>query len=1360
MSEMNERLEVTYELVQTKVQDKAAKQSEKSLSKLTASAANTQATMAAAAGAAVGAIAAIAGAMFLTVGAASKFEESFAGIRKTVDGSESDFRRLGSQIRDLALDIPVTTSALNQIGELGGQLGVSISGLENFIETIAKLGVATRLSTENAALGLARLSEIFNLPEGEIDNLASSLVDLGNNFAALEDEILSTSLRLAAGAKVAGATVSDVLGIATALQAVGVQSQAGGTAMARVFQQIQIAASSGGKQLETFTKITGLTVQEFQSLARENPAQVLNIFVQELARVSKEGGNTVAILDELGLKQQRTIRALLAVGEAGDLLTRTLVTANTAFEANIALQEESEKRFETFKSQTKLLGNEITELRIQVGNKLLPAAKSLISVFRSLVGGFNNADTASKDLAITTKTLFAGIVALSGAVTMLTFLKTALAPILAANAMTHLELAAAIKTGEVANLKATKAAAGMMKAMKGLKMAIPVIGLAVAALSIGVSVYRRNQEKATEAATDFLQNRVASISITDNVIAKEKELNAALNLPNVSDARIEFLEAELEALKEIEARIKTNTMKNFFKNAGLNKEEAEAAQLGIAEVAEEVANFFNNGFNESFKLDIEESGGSLFNVVQAENSLALLEGHLENLGTSFSEVVGDPESMLATFALLEQQGIPAFSLFDTVIQGAEQAAGAAEKGLMSFSTETTKGVQPLLKNIDALRLLGQAMTGVDIEGEALNAVIQTQLDSFNALESRQGEVALTIEDVQNDFSLYVQVLKDLDSATQQSDSSQESLLETAFQLSDQVSDNIIALKEFSKVLDTLGRIAPKSLDAIFEGMERTEERTIFLRQEIIKLSKDNTKLAIALSEMPIEESIGLLLSLAEATPEQINKIEEAIVSTNEELRNLVLDDEQIAAFVSEQKAALGAADGLVKLNAAINVQAEGQLQNQMDLNEAALEAIQMVRDEAEAQENIAEIKEKIATMNEDLVVGQMRITQEKMREVELLEAQESFAESIRQFGIEGVITNEEELGILQQQMNLTRMRDKLEGKMSNRDKQRLRDKEKEVKFLKLAVEQGVAEQLDLDVAQDELDKLKDPLTDNEEKMLDLQIKIADAELKLAEAQAKRLDGSVISAMKQVNDATNLGADAANAMAEAESELADALLDSNIQAQKNSDRINELLLQYPNLKGAISDIAKDIGIPQTILDATLIGIDASKSAYEVALEEFRQLGRDAMYDIDEIAKYIENALNIDLNLPSPEEIANNMGFDFGGPTIFDRKQRFNMEGYNKFHDQMNNYTGGNVPIGRSSVVGELGPETIMSTPSGTSVFANRQNSKSSGVTVANMNVNITGLPADPISARKAAINIRRELNKLESEGTAGTGLRNR
>ena len=82
------------------------------------------------------------------------------------------------------------------------------------------------------------------------------------------------------------------------------------------------------------------------------------------------------------------------------------------------------------------------------------------------------------------------------------------------------------------------------------------------------------------------------------------------------------------------------------------------------------------------------------------------------------------------------------------------------------------------------------------------------------------------------------------------------------------------------------------------------------------------------------------------------------------------------------------------------------------------------------------------------------------------------------------------------------------------------------------------------------------------------------------------------------------------------------------------------------------------------------------------------------------------------------------------------------------------------MGRASVVGEMGPETIMSTPAGTSVFANKTSAGGSGVNIQNMNLNITGLPADPITARKVALNIRKELVKLDKEGSGGGGLRNR
>ena len=98
-------------------------------------------------------LAGLATTMAFTVGAASKFEDSFAGIRKTVDASEADFNQLAVSVRKLATEIPIATNQLNAIGELGGQLGIESTGLPTFIETISKLGVATRLSTETAALG-------------------------------------------------------------------------------------------------------------------------------------------------------------------------------------------------------------------------------------------------------------------------------------------------------------------------------------------------------------------------------------------------------------------------------------------------------------------------------------------------------------------------------------------------------------------------------------------------------------------------------------------------------------------------------------------------------------------------------------------------------------------------------------------------------------------------------------------------------------------------------------------------------------------------------------------------------------------------------------------------------------------------------------------------------------------------------------------------------------------------------------------------------------------------------------------------------------------------------------------------------
>ena len=72
------------------------------------------------------------------------------------------------------------------------------------------------------------------------------------------------------------------------------------------------------------------------------------------------------------------------------------------------------------------------------------------------------------------------------------------------------------------------------------------------------------------------------------------------------------------------------------------------------------------------------------------------------------------------------------------------------------------------------------------------------------------------------------------------------------------------------------------------------------------------------------------------------------------------------------------------------------------------------------------------------------------------------------------------------------MTDKLENKRSKRQEKSIRDKKKEVEFLKKAVEQGVVEQLDLDAAQEELDDMLSPMSQKEKDILTLQKEIAEA----------------------------------------------------------------------------------------------------------------------------------------------------------------------------------------------------------------------------------------------------------------------------
>lgn len=331
----------------------------------------------------VGAV--IAGFGIISLRAFAKFEDAFAGVRKTVDATEEQFAALSDGIREMSRTIPASVESIAAVSEAAGQLGIQTENILAFTRTMVDLGNATNLSSQEAATALARLANITQLPQDQFDELGSTIVALGNNFATTEREIVEMSLRLAGVGKQIGLTQAEILGMATALSSVGVRAEAGGTAFSRVFAEMANNVAQGGDKLKAFAEIAGTTTDEFARNFQTDAASTVVDFVQGLDRISKSGGNVFKVLEEAGFANIRVRDTLLRASGAGDLLSESLNLSSNAWEENTALTTEAEKRYATFLSRIRIVWNQIKDLAISLGEALAPFALKLIDTFQPVL---------------------------------------------------------------------------------------------------------------------------------------------------------------------------------------------------------------------------------------------------------------------------------------------------------------------------------------------------------------------------------------------------------------------------------------------------------------------------------------------------------------------------------------------------------------------------------------------------------------------------------------------------------------------------------------------------------------------------------------------------------------------------------------------------------------------------------------------------------------------------------------------------------------------------------------------------------------------------------------------------------------
>lgn len=452
--------------------------------------------------------------------ASMDFESSITGVAKTTDLTDEELAAMSDSIKALSTEIPATTDEIAAVAEAAGQLGIQKDVLLDFTEIMTMLGTATNMTADEAATALARFANITGMSTDNYGRLGSVIVDLGNNFATTESEIVAMGTRLASAGKLAGLTEPEIMALAAAMSSVGIEAEAGGTAMTQTLNAIEKAVAKGGDDLSEFARIAGMSSEKFSAAWKNDAMSALTSFIGGLGKLDEQGESTVLVLEDLGLTGIRQSNMLKSLGLAADQMTSAVDTANTAWQQNTALTNEANKRYATAQSRLTMMQNAYNNLKVAIGDAYTPALSEAYGVGTKVLNGI--ADFIKKNPALVNAiTAFVGVIG-------------AVVAALAAYAVAA-KVAAAASAILTAAIPGVNVIMGVTAAVAAITAGIVALATAAAndavpsvkELTEAARGMREAMDEAKDTYNDTVTSTMAAAGVAETYIGKLEELEAA-----------------------------------------------------------------------------------------------------------------------------------------------------------------------------------------------------------------------------------------------------------------------------------------------------------------------------------------------------------------------------------------------------------------------------------------------------------------------------------------------------------------------------------------------------------------------------------------------------------------------------------------------------------------------------------------------------------------------------------------------------------------------------------------------------------------------------------------------------------------
>lgn len=335
-----------------------------------------------------------------SVKAAVDYEQSLAGVAKTTNLSGSELNKMSNEIMGMSKKMPFAATEISGVAEAAGQLGVKKSEITDFTKTMLDMSVATNLTSEEAATEFARFANAAGMPISKVDKLGSTVVALGNNTATTEKEIVEMGQRLAGAGSQAGFSADQIMSISAAMSSVGIEAEAGGTAMTQIFNKMTKATAEGGETLDNFGKTAGMTGKEFAKTWEDNPTKALSAFVKGLSNTEGGAKGVLKALDGVGIKGIREADTIRRLSNNHKVLDKALRIGSKGWKENNALTNEAKTRYKTMGSQLQIFKNQLFALGKDIGNVIAPVVVGITKKFGQWAETFTKMPKPIKGVAI------------------------------------------------------------------------------------------------------------------------------------------------------------------------------------------------------------------------------------------------------------------------------------------------------------------------------------------------------------------------------------------------------------------------------------------------------------------------------------------------------------------------------------------------------------------------------------------------------------------------------------------------------------------------------------------------------------------------------------------------------------------------------------------------------------------------------------------------------------------------------------------------------------------------------------------------------------------------------------------------